>query len=153
MNRLKRQIITLLLGAIAITLPGCDQEPPSRNQIPILKKRLFRLQEAVKERNRAAIDSLLSLQILEINQSSDSLLRYTYKPDGSFEFSQFAIEGIVYTRDRARIDCWIMDAARKKDRPLILTWVFEYDQWLLKKFEPGETPSPDSTGQTTTSGP
>lgn len=126
------------MTACLFLLVGCETEPPARNHIPILKKRLFSLQEAVKAQNRAAIDSLLSVQILAIDQNSDSLLRFTYGEDGSFAFRQFATGGIIYTNETARIDCFIMDSTQTRDRPMILTFVFEHDQWLLKRFEPGE---------------
>jgi hypothetical protein len=96
------------------------------------------LQEAVKVQNRAAIDSLLSVQILSFDQNSDSLLHFTFGADGSFAFRQFALGGIVYTDEKARIDCFIIDSTQIRDRPLILTFVYEHNQWLLKRFEPGE---------------
>ena len=134
--RLGHRYVATLMVCLFL-LAGCDKELPSRNKIPILKGRLFRLQEAVKVQNRAAIDSLLSVQILSFDQNSDSLLRFTYGADGSFDFRQFANGGIVYTNETARIDCFIMDSTQTRDRPMILTLVFEHDQWLLKKFEPG----------------
>lgn len=134
------------LMACLFLLVGCDAEPPSRNHIPVLKKQLFRLQEAVMAQNRAAIDSLLSVQILSVDQNSDSLLRFTYGDDGSFAFRQFATGGIVYTNETAQIDCFIMDSTQTRDRSMILTFVYEHDQWLLKRFEPGGTETPsDST--------
>lgn len=142
-----RRSIKLVLALSMVLLFGCDQEPPNRNQIPILKKKLFRLQEAVKTQNRAAIDSLLSVQILKIDQNSDSLLRYTYGHDGSFAFTQFATGGIVYTNEVARIECFIMDSTNQRDRPLILTWVHEHEEWLLKKFAPGEVEADSSANR------
>lgn len=133
------------LMACLFMLVGCDTEPPVRNHIPILKKQLFRLQEAVRAQNRAAIDSLLSVQILSVDQNSDSLLRFTYGADGGFAFRQFATGGVVYTNEAARIDCFIMDSTQTRDRPMILTFVYEHDQWLLKRFEAGEVDTlPDS---------
>jgi hypothetical protein len=117
---------------------GCTEEPPPRDYIPELKARLFRLQEAVKAQNRAAIDSLLSVQILDNQQDSDSLLSFTYGPEGSFDFRQFGLAEYTYTHDKARIDCFIMDSTQSRNRPLILTYVREHDLWLLKRFEAGE---------------
>ena len=130
-----------LIGLLAplLFLGSCAEEkPPARNHIPILKARLFSLQEAVKTQNRAAIDSLLSVQILDNDQNSDSLLEFAYGPDGGFEFRQFAVGEITYTNEKAQIDCFVMDSSRTRDRPLILTYVYEHDQWLLKGFEPGK---------------
>ncbi|MDH3892238.1 MAG: hypothetical protein OEV49_14265 [candidate division Zixibacteria bacterium] len=141
-----RSLPTVLAAMMAglVLLIGCAEEPPARNHIPILKERLFKLQEAVKVQNRAAIDSLLSVQILDVDQDSDSLLKFTYGTDGSFAFRQFATGGIVYTNETARIECYTMDSTQTRDRPLILTYVFEHDQWLLKRFEPGEVEADSS---------
>ena len=121
--RASRACLTGLLAALLILGSCAEKKPPARNHIPLLKARLFSLQEAVKAQNRAAIDSLL---------------RFAYGPDGGFEFRQFAMGEITYTNDDARIDCFIMDSSRTRDRPLILTYVYQHDQWLLKGFEPGE---------------
>ncbi|MCK4460294.1 MAG: hypothetical protein KAW46_00735 [candidate division Zixibacteria bacterium] len=136
--RTSRAYLTGLLAAL-LTLGSCaEKKPPARNHIPLLKARLFSLQEAVKTLNRAAIDSLLSVQILDNDQNSDSLLQFAYGPDGGYVFRQFAVGEITYTNDNARIDCFIMDSSHTRDRPLILTYVYEHDQWLLKRFEPGK---------------
>ncbi len=136
--RTSRAYLTGLLASLLILGSCAEKKPPARNHIPILKARLFSLQEAVETQNRAAIDSLLSVQILDNNQNSDSLLRFAYGPDGGFEFRQFAVGEITYTNDNARIDCFVMDSSRTRDRPLILTYIYQHDRWLLKRFEPGE---------------
>ncbi len=144
--RASRAYLTGLLASLLILGSCAEKKPPARNHIPILKARLFSLQEAVKTQNRAAINSLLSVQIFDNDQNSDSLLRLAYGPEGSFEFRQLAVGEITYTNDKARIDCFVMDSSRTRDRPLILTYVYEHDQWLLKRFEAGkvETDSSDA---------
>ncbi|MEA3297212.1 MAG: hypothetical protein U9R56_05050 [candidate division Zixibacteria bacterium] len=122
-----------------LMLSGCGEETPDRDDIPLLKKSLFSLQEAVKSRNRAAIDSLLSVSILSYEQSSDSLLSFVYGPDRSFVFIQLALGEIVYNKDKARIDCFVVDTSGRKNRPLVLTLINEHDRWLLKRFEAGKT--------------
>jgi len=112
--------------------------------MPILQNKLFHLQEAIRSRNRAALDSLLSLQMLAIGQNSDSLLSFVYGPNDGFAFERLGDYEIFYTNDKARIDCFMMDISAVHDRPIILTFVFEHDMWLLKRFEPGQ----DSTSTT-----
>lgn len=124
-------ILALLLSS------GCDQQTPSRDHIPILKQRLVQLQEAIRVRDRAAIDSLLSVKILSHKQDSDSLLRLVYGEEGSFAFVQLALGEISYTNDRARIDCYVVDTSGRRDRPITLTYTHEHDLWLLKRFEIG----------------
>jgi len=136
----------IVATALAMTLLlGCSsEEPPPRDYIPVLKARLFQLQEAVKDRNRAALDSLMSVQILDYGESADSLLRLAYGPDDTFDFRQFGLAEFTYTQDKARVDCFVMDSTQKRNRPLVLTYLLEGDRWLLKRFEAGKN-EPDST--------
>ncbi|MDZ4723870.1 MAG: hypothetical protein SGI97_08220 [candidate division Zixibacteria bacterium] len=129
--------LILLLIASSLCLIGCPvkEKIPSRDYIPVLKERLFALQVAVKGRNRAAVDSLLSVEILKENQSSDSLLNLVYGASGNFGFVQFGGYEIAYDDNKARIDCYIMDSTSLTDRPLILTFINDGGQWLLKRFE------------------
>jgi len=134
-----------LLVGLLILLSCAEEAVPPRDHIPLLKARLFRLQEAVKEQNRAAIDSLLSVQILDNEQNSDSLLVFTYGLNSAFDFRQFGLAEFTYTHDKARIDCFLMDSTQSRERPLVLTYVYEHDQWLLKRFEAGQVAADDST--------
>lgn len=107
----------------------------------MLKERIYALQVAVKEKNRAAIDSLLSIKIKSNQQSSDSLLSFVYGQSGDFPFERFGDCSIGYTDARALVDCFVMDSSATQDRPMILYWVYEHDLWLLKRFEAGKMPS------------
>lgn len=131
--------------AAALLLVSCGKEKmPDRNEIPVLKSRLYDLQEAVKSRDRAVIDSLLSVQILDLGLSSDSLLSFVYNFEGAyFPFERFGDYSIIYLDDKARIDCYVMDSTGATDRPVSLTLVKEHDLWLLKRFQAG---LPDSMG-------
>jgi hypothetical protein len=140
----KSSFATILLISFGLFVSSCSEKPPPREHIPVLKKRIFQLQEAVKAKDRPAIDSLLSPEILSIGQSSDSLLHFVYGSDGQFPFARFGDCEIIYTRDKARIDCFVMDSTGRTDRPIAFTFVYKHDLWLLKRFEPGET-KPDST--------
>ena len=90
-------------------------------------------------RNRTAIDSLLSVDILSAGESSDSLLSFVYEADGGFAFERFGDYQIYYTDELARIDCFVMDSLGDTSRPIILTLVNQYDLWLLKRFDIKET--------------
>jgi hypothetical protein len=128
----------VVLASLVLLTTGCSEETPSRDHIPILKEKVYLLQQAVKEKNRAAIDSLLSPKILSYQQSSDSLLSFVYGPDDRFAFEQFGNCEIAYTSNRARIDCFVMDSTGRKDRPIVFTFVHKHDLWLLKRFEEGQ---------------
>ncbi|RME21022.1 MAG: hypothetical protein D6800_12550 [Candidatus Zixiibacteriota bacterium] len=79
---------------------------------------------------------MLSVKALSLHLSSDSLLRFVYGPDGDFPFVQFGDASYLYTNDKARIDAFVMDSTRGRDRPITFTFVHEHDLWLLKRFEP-----------------
>jgi hypothetical protein len=134
-----RSLIILPL-ALMMLMACAEKKPPSRQHIPLLRQSLQRLGEVVVSQNRAAIDSVLSVQILDHNQSSDSLLRYVYGPARDFAFIGFQLGEIVYYDDVARIDCFVADSSRGRERPIVLTFVFEHDRWLLKHFEKADVP-------------
>lgn len=133
----KKTRALLTAGAIIVLSAGCGVKTPSRDHIPVLKERLYELQLAVADKNRAAIDSLLSVKMLDIDQSSDSLLSFVYGPDGNFAFEQFGNYEIAYTKDKARIDCFIMDTTHAMDRPITFTLNYDDNLWLFKRFETG----------------
>lgn len=125
---------------------ACSEKTPSRDYIPVLRRRLFELQEAVKARNTARIDSLLSVDALSLRMTSDSLLRFVYGPDDDFAFVQFGGAQYVYTNKVANVRCYIMDTTGRRDRPVTFTFVHQYDLWLLKRFDPGKPDEPADTG-------
>jgi hypothetical protein len=141
----KKTRALLTTGAIIILLAGCGVKTPSRDHIPILKERLYELQLAVADKDRAAIDSLLSVKMLDIDQSSDSLLSFVYGPGGDFAFEHFGNYDIAYTQDKARIDCFMMDTTRAMDRPITFTLIYDDEQWLFKRFETGLPALTDTT--------
>ena len=117
-------------------LLGCaEKKTPSRDHIPLIKEKLSYLQNGVLTRNRAVIDSALSVKILDIEQSSDSLLNFVYGADNSFAFELFGEPVIIYTDKVAMIECYIMDSTRTKDRPITLLFSYDSEVWLLSKFE------------------
>ena len=119
-----------------------SEELPSREQIPILRSRLMALQKGLSERNRSAIDSLLSVDILDVHQDSDSLLRFVYGTDGGSSFSRLGDYTIFFSDELAVIDCFVMDSTTRHDRPLRLIYKLDNDLWLVKEFRAG---SADST--------
>lgn len=136
---MKRIISCLIILFITIfIIINCNENIPARNQIPVLKNKLLKLQTAVQARNRSAIDSLLSPKILSKNQNSDSLLNLVYQQNGTFPFKQFGGYEIVYTNDKARIDCFIMDTSGVKNRPITFYLINEHNMWLVTSFKISE---------------
>lgn len=130
---------------------GCDEEmTPPRDQIPVIKRAVYALQERVKTRDRAGIDSLLSAEILDNKQSGDSLLSFVYGPAGNLAFEQFGSCDIAYTRENAEANCFVMDSTHVKDRPIRLSFMKDDTLWLLASFSEW---NPDTTaGDTAVTG-
>lgn len=127
----------------ALVLSGCgSQELPSRDQIPILRQRVYALEEGIRTRSRAGIDSLLSTDILDVKESSDSLLKFVYGSDERFPFKRLGDHTIFFSKDIGVVDCFIMDSTENHDRPLRLKYKLDGKLWLLTEFQPGH---PDST--------
>lgn len=125
----------IAFSLFGLFLFSCGEESPSRDHMPVLQKRLYQLQVGVANSDRAAIDSLLSVDILSIGENSDSLLSFIYGSEGEFAFERFGNYQIYYTDEVARIDCYVMDSLGDTSRPVILTFVNQHDLWLLKRFE------------------
>jgi len=126
----------LFIVALLACLPGCaEQSAPSRDHIPLIKEKLSYLQNAVLAQNLAVIDSVLSVKILDIGQSSDSLLKFVYGIDYSFAFELFGEPVIIYTDKIAMVECYVMDSTRAKNRPITLLFSYDNDIWLLSRFE------------------
>ncbi len=130
-------VISTLFAIIVALVPACNDEPPRRKHIDVLRNKLRSLEKAVIAKDRAAIDSLLSVRILDEGQSSDSLLSFVYGPERDFPLAGFSLVEMLYTGDKARIDVEIVDSSGRQRRPASFTLVYEYNRWLLKKFEPG----------------
>jgi hypothetical protein len=121
--------------AVAVVV-GCggESKPPSRDQIPVIKEAVYKLQERVKERDRAAIDSLLSARIIDNGQSTDSLLSFVYGPSGDYDFRQFGRCEIFYTKENAEARCYVMDTTAAADRPIRFSFILQDSTWLLQSF-------------------
>ncbi len=124
----------MLIVSVSIVI-GCGEKIIDRNYIPILKENLFKLQVAVREQQLAQIDSLMSVKVLDKKQGSDSLIRFIYGENDDFDFVQFGNAEIVYTNEKARIDCYVMDSTKSNDRPIVFFLELQHDLWLFTSFE------------------
>jgi hypothetical protein len=133
---MKSSISVAIAFVALLFVESCTEKTPDRNHIPVLKQQVYRLQEAVKERNSAAIDSLLSPKILRNNQNSDSLLHFVYGDDQSTTFSQFGNCEIAYTKDQAIINCVVLDGHGEVVRPITFVLELQQDLWLFTQYFP-----------------
>ncbi len=132
-----------LLSVVALVTWGCSGDDlPSRNQIPVIRQRVFALEEGIRARNRAGIDSLLSVDILDAKENTDSLLRFVYGSDDRFPFKKLGDYTIFFSKEIGVVDCFIMDSTQNHDRPLRLKYKLSHKLWLLTEFAAG---NPDST--------
>ncbi len=131
---MKRESIAILVIVCIALIIGCEESTPDRDHMPVLRDRLFQLQQAVKGGNRAAVDSLLSVRIIENGQSSDSLLNFIYGADRSLSFGRFDNYDIVYTHSKAQIECQAIDSAGTLRRPVKFNYIYEHNLWLLTSF-------------------
>ncbi len=135
----------LMVAAILWTLAGCGGDDlPSRDEIPVLRQRVFALEQAIVSGNPVVLDSILSVEILDEKQSSDSLLNFVFGPDRDFPFHRLGGCEIFYTKDLAVVDCFLMDSTETTNRPIKLYFKKFDTLWLLTRFGTGETESGDS---------
>jgi len=143
---MKTTSIFVSLITALVLLAGCSEHTPDRDHMPLLRARLFQLQQAVKGGDRAAIDSLMSIRIIDNRQGSDSLLNFIYGADRSLSFDRFDNYDIVYTHSKAQIGCEVVDSTGAERRPVKLNYIWEHDLWLLTSFVVGGSEE-DSTLQ------
>ena len=126
-----------------LVLAGCAaEELPSRDQIPIIRQRVYALEEGIRRHSRASIDSLMSVDILDLKEGSDSLLNFVYGADGRFGFKGLGDYTIFFSKEIGVVDCFIMDSTAGHDRPLRLMYKLDDKVWLLTEFRAGH---PDSS--------
>ena len=126
-------MMTIIVGA------GCREKSPSRDYIPVIKQRIYVVQEAIKSRGKNAIDSLLT-EDFAASGGADSLVQFANGADPNFAFARFANTEIFYTNDKARVDCVIMGENGLRLRSATLTFERHKEQWLLKQVSPGTRP-------------
>ncbi|PWB68212.1 hypothetical protein C3F09_12175 [candidate division GN15 bacterium] len=130
---------SVLIVFVLTAVWSCREKSPSRDYIPIIKQRVYEVQEAIKSRGRNAIDSLLT-QDYAAAGGADSLVQFTNGSDPTFVFNRFAHTEIYYTNDKARVDCLIMGKDSRNLRSATLTFERKKDVWLLKQITPGMRP-------------
>jgi hypothetical protein len=144
MQILRLQVRLLVLCLSLVWLSCGKVKTPSRDQIPIIKERFTQLQEGIYNKDKAALDSLMHVNILKKNLSSDSLLNFIYGPDNEAKFETFGRAEIVYTDDYARIESALNDSSGQNVRPMTFTFAYEGEQWLLIDFKAGHSIDSDN---------
>lgn len=134
-----RPTYLVCIAAILCAGPGCREKSPSRDYIPIIKQRIYAVQEAIKSRGKNAIDSLLTSDYAA-GGGADSLVQFANGSDPTFAFGRFAHTEIYYTNDKARVDCVIVGQDNRNLRSATLTFERRKENWLLKQIAAGARP-------------
>jgi hypothetical protein len=127
------EIPALLLMAFLLLTLACTRKNPPRDEIPVIKNVLAKLDRAVKDQNAAAIDSLIIAEAFDKGYSSTKILDDVY--DGGRSFYTFGRREFFYTKDRAVVNCFIMADSVDAGRPTEITLVKAGDRWLIKRFD------------------
>ncbi|MBK7143553.1 MAG: hypothetical protein IPH75_15930 [bacterium] len=136
--------LLLAVGLIGIA-PGCKDKTPNRDYIPVIKKQVFLLQEAIKTRSRISLDSLLTVEYAA-NAGADSVVQFAYGDKPEFQFDRFGRVEIFYTDSRARVDGQIVGADGSVLTDVMLTYQHVGEKWLLKRISHGQPTGVDSQG-------
>lgn len=139
---MKRIIFLSSLLLVALLVPGCKEKTPNRNYIPVIKQRVFVLQQAIKDRSKTALDSLLTEEYRS-RSGADSVVQFSYGEDPTFQFDHFGGAEIFYTDSRARVDGNVVGVDGRILKEMTLIYEHQGERWLLKRIGTIER-SPDS---------
>ena len=104
-------------------------------------------EKAVREKNRAGIDSLIIAEAYEQGYHSTKILSDIYgagDTGGTGQFLKFGGREFSYTKSRGFVKCFIVSdtgtAGSTGDtsspgRPVEIIVIKKYDQWFLKQFD------------------
>ncbi len=121
-------ILALLLGA-------CAKKNPPRDEIPVIKNLLARLETAIKEENAAAIDSLIMAQSYELGYSSTSILEKIDSHLNGREFFGFGHREFFYTKSEGVVKCAVKADSADSGQPVEIILEKVGETWLIKKFD------------------
>ncbi|MFZ1684504.1 MAG: hypothetical protein WAU88_10300 [Candidatus Zixiibacteriota bacterium] len=126
--------MTGIIG-LALLAGSCVEKTPNRDYYPAIKAQIVELQNAVKKRDRGPLEKLLTTDYAA-QGGADSVVQFSFGTDPSFVFQAYSRAEIIYTNDRARVDCVVIDTAGQVLRPASLTFEHVNNAWLLKRIEP-----------------
>lgn len=129
-----QQTITALLGLLVMAvLLSCKDEIPQRGQIPKIKATLYAVQEAVRTRNRSALDTLLTRKARKQDRG-DSLIAFVSVFYDTRPFARFVDSNIFYTESFAQVECYAVDSVDSVIRPVNLIFTHNEERWWLHSF-------------------
>jgi hypothetical protein len=115
---------------------SCERKKnPPRDEIPAIKDLLGEFERAVKEKNGAAMDSLMIAEAAELGYSSSGILAEVYSESNQGTFYTFGGRSFSYTKKKALVNCFIMADSADSGRSVEITLVKAGDRWLIKRFD------------------
>lgn len=143
MKRYAVRIVAVACLCGVMLVLACKEKTPNRDFFPVIKQRVFLLQEAIRTRTKAGLDSLLSSDYAA-RGGADSVVQFAYGDDPDFQFARIGEAEIFYTDERARVDGVIVGEDGRALRDVILIYEHRGEKWLLKRMGPGEPSGTDS---------
>lgn len=134
LRRFAVSCITIL--TVMILIQACAEKVPSRDEIPLIKGLLGKFQTAIMEKNRAAIDSLMYFEAVELGYSSQKILEDVYGVDNDRQFYGFGGKEIIYVDDKGSVKCTLVaDTTKGEGLPAEITIIKKGNSWLVKRFD------------------
>lgn len=129
----------MLSSAVACALFGLavscgEKKLPARTEIPLIKAAVSKVEAAVRDRNQAALDSLMSVRMLDKQLTSDSLISFVWGHIPIQRFARFSDCDIRFTNTNAQCDCSITDDLGAANGGIHLIFSYEEKRWLLFEF-------------------
>lgn len=129
------QLCSILVICQFMLISSCSEKKlPARAEIPLIKVAISRIEGAVRDRNQAALDSLMSIQMLERNLTSDSLISFVWGQIPIQRFARFSDCDIRFTNANAQCNCLITDDIGASNGGIQLQFSYEDKRWLLFQF-------------------
>ena len=123
----------LIVLAVIVLTPGCEEDAPPRNEIPVIKAFLGEFTQAVNDKNAARIDSMIIADAYEMGYHSTRILNDVYQDDTAF--FAFGKKEFFYTKNKASVQCQIMADSTDPGRPAEITLIKKHKKWYIKRFD------------------
>jgi len=130
-----KYIVIGLVFLMSLVLSCGREKNPPRDEIPVIKDALGHFEIAVRAKNMAAMDSLMSPEAKKLGYSPQSILLMVYPDSTESTFYSFGSRSFAYVKDKAAVDCFILTDSTDNGRPIAITLVKSQNKWLIKRFD------------------
>jgi hypothetical protein len=106
-----------------------------REEGPLIRQALADVENALRTRDRQALDSLLHPEAAKDALTPDSLIAYIY-PSSDYQFGGFTNKLVIQRNPYARVDCDILGTSEELRQVTITMKRTDDGRWLLKNIGP-----------------